>query len=1475
MIVGSATTYLTIDSRTCVRECLVDGEQLCYDIRWYDGAESISIVDNGVVIGSGTVGYLLWQPNSCGCHSLQLKALANDGLEVGAESSEFVSHVEVVTTAEKAATCTEEGRTKGSYCSRCDAILSVPETIPALGHQEAVTTAAKAATCTEGGCSKGSYCSRCDAPLSVSETFPELGHQEVVTTPARTATCAESGCTKGSYCGRCGVVLATSDTLDPLGHDWCYTVVEPTTDKIGWIEPGKCNRCGLARPFEMLPIVGRGREMLRDLGYDDLPDDKQSTLEYDSNGFMIWNEWVLLCEHTEAVGVAVPAGSVGIGRGAFADMHDLTSIEFPSSLIYIASEAFANDYCLDNVVIPDSVDFIGDGAFSNCTEIASISFGGGLKHVGDAAFYNCISLESVVFQEGVTNLGARAFYGPSRLKSVSLPVSLNYIGDDAFKGSAHITGVTVPTHLKTMKELFPDSYQQIESVVVPEGEGIIMDSMFAGCTKLKTIIIPASVTNIGASAFANCESLVEFGLPDEVTTLGTRAFYGCSELRTVSLSRKLTAIEDETFGGCPLLSSLVIPASVSRIGSKIYSGGIAYSMEQQAGWISYQYKYETRNDVYGKWYYGNLASLTGLYFLGNAPETQSDTYEGMPDALTSYVVKGSTGWYLAGAPTLPPDGWPMSGNSRSITYWTPNEFEVTFDGNGGSPETYVAKQITDTTYSLPKTNPTRSGYLFDGWWTEKSAGAQVYWNSRVTATKAQTLYAHWKALADTVTVTFNPNGGTVNPTEAAYSAGVTYGELPVPTRIGHTFLGWHTSQVGGDLVTEASEVSKEDDELYAHWTPITYTIVFKANGGLGTVDSQTHTYNVAQALTANAFYLNGFKFVGWSTTAGGAVQYADKAVVENLAEVQDQVVTLYAVWNGATYAVRFDGNGGVGIMDNQTHTVGARLALSACGFTRKGYAFLGWATTADGVVEYGEGEEVQNLTMASGAAVSLFAVWSPIQYAIAYDANGGDGSMTATTGIYDKEVSLASNQFSKTGCAFAGWAETPDGDVVYGDGENVLNLADSPGAIVRLYAVWEEALVAPPVIAPKDGTVFSDSCQVTISCATEGASIYYRVGAKPTKATSKFLYSAPFEISETSVIYAFAKSGDFQSEMVSATLTKEEVVTFLEAAGATGITWFVHGGNEEWTVEKGDVAHSGGWCVRSGGIGDSQESWFEAEVEGPGTISFYWKASCEEDELKEFDHLEFLIDGDEQTRIDGETDWLNVAIDIGSGAHTLRWAYVKDDGYSGCDDCCWIDDIVWSPNTTPTDPIPDLGENPTMEAITNVFVEAKAEDPKLAERITSKTKYRAFREWSGQVQPHGGGDAVGAAGVMAAPNAWISYALGSETLIEIAPTDADLTVETFEPKSGENGKFDFTVGVEGVDVGGAATTEAQKEALKENLKLVFGVEGSTSLDTNGFSSDNVDINFDTPENGKVKFTAGPNAKNADAKMFFMKVKVAP
>ena len=709
--------------------------------------------------------------------------------------------------------------------------------------------------------------------------------------------------------------------------------------------------------------------------------------------------------------VTIPSRVTNIGGGAFCDCSELMSVTILNGVISIGDSAFENDYFLDNVVIPDSVETVGTQAFKNCTEMISLEFGGGLKSVGDSAFENCISLESVAFEEGLESLGARSFasdIGSMRLKSVVLPASMKSIEDGAFDGCDYITGVTVPTHLKTMAELFPGSFEKIESVVIPEGVSKIVARMFKGCKALKSIAIPNTVVTIGESAFEGCEALSEIGLPDSVEELGVAAFSGCLSLQTAGLSKNLIAIRDRTFEKCPLLDSLVVPASVRVMGSKIYGG------------------------------YRNEARLTGVYFFGDAPEVQSDTYEGMPSALISYVVKGSRGWYLAGSPTLPPNGWPQSGNTRSITYWTPNRFDVLFDGNGGSPATYYAEQITDTTYSLPKTNPARSGYLFDGWWTEKTDGARITANSRVTATKEHTLYAHWKLLSDGIRVIFNPNGGTVDPAEMYYPAGVTYGALPVPTRIGHRFLGWYTSQTGGTLVTEASAVHEEDNEFYAHWTPITYTIAYNANGGSGLMGGQTHTYNVPQTLCDNQFTFAGRAFQGWAETAGGQVKYANGEMVENLAEIQDQVVTLYAVWGGASYAVRFDSNGGYGSMDNQTFLIGVSQPIAKCAFTRSGYRFAGWATTYGGSVVYSDQQSVQNLSTVSGATVVLYAVWTadgggqvdpPVPtsyYTVTFNANGGTCSTSSKQ--YASGATLGTlPTATRSGYTFDGWYTAASG----------------------------------------------------------------------------------------------------------------------------------------------------------------------------------------------------------------------------------------------------------------------------------------------------------------------------------------------------------------------------------------------------------------------------------------------------------------
>ncbi len=153
----------------------------------------------------------------------------------------------------------------------------------------------------------------------------------------------------------------------------------------------------------------------------------------------------------------------------------------------------------------------------------------------------------------------------------------------------------------------------------------------------------------------------------------------------------------------------------------------------------------------------------------------------------------------------------------------------------------------------------------------------------------------WRAYAD-ITVTFNANGGSVNPASKPYSPTKTYGSLPTPLRTGYDFNGWYTASSGGTQVTTASTVPTANTTLWAHWTAHTYTIRFNANGGSGSMGDLAMTYDVAKNLTANAFAKSGFNFQGWATSAGGSVAYTDGCSVKNLTANNGVTVTLYAVW---------------------------------------------------------------------------------------------------------------------------------------------------------------------------------------------------------------------------------------------------------------------------------------------------------------------------------------------------------------------------------------------------------------------------------------------------------------------------------------------------------------------------------------------------------------------------------------------------
>ena len=168
-------------------------------------------------------------------------------------------------------------------------------------------------------------------------------------------------------------------------------------------------------------------------------------------------------------------------------------------------------------------------------------------------------------------------------------------------------------------------------------------------------------------------------------------------------------------------------------------------------------------------------------------------------------------------------------------------------------------------------------------------------------------------------------------------------------------------------------------------------------------------------------------------------------------------VTAETVAPAFTYSVKFNANGGTGTMANEPLAYGIEKALTANAFTRTGYTFQGWATSATGAKVYSDKQSVSNLTTTAGAMVNLYAVWEANTYSVKFNANGGAGTMSNESFIYGTAKALTANAFKRTNYTFQGWATTATGAVKYTDKQSVNNLTTTAGATVNLYAVWKNS----------------------------------------------------------------------------------------------------------------------------------------------------------------------------------------------------------------------------------------------------------------------------------------------------------------------------------------------------------------------------------------------------------------------------------
>ena len=366
---------------------------------------------------------------------------------------------------------------------------------------------------------------------------------------------------------------------------------------------------------------------------------------------------------------------------------------------------------------------------------------------------------------------------------------------------------------------------------------------------------------------------------------------------------------------------------------------------------------------------------------------------------------------------------------------TANTYNVTYDLAGG-----IITEINPSKYvygdqSLELAQPTRVGYIFDGWDSDNDLVVASSSAANVSgATGDVKLTATWNAKK--YKITFDGVGVSALPQECIYDQECKIKKY-IPENGDLVFAGWENNgyiyqseevinlDVNGDITFVAKWVN--DDK---------YEITYNLNRG-HFLSEPVRMYIIGDSINLPTPYRDGYDFDGWYTDetlknkVDGSVLDTDKANIK-----------LYAGWTPITYKLVYN-----------------NIELASCTYAQdcsfetdkfivpEGHELTKIYATIDNV-KYEIGTKVKNLAI-KNSNIEVTIDTEELGFDIVYDLDGGKVSTDNPSKItYMTEKTLV--EPSKTGYLFKGW------DVVVGNAEvtnttvKLTNVED-----IKLKAIWE------------------------------------------------------------------------------------------------------------------------------------------------------------------------------------------------------------------------------------------------------------------------------------------------------------------------------------------------------------------------------------------------------------------------------------
>jgi uncharacterized repeat protein (TIGR02543 family) len=312
---------------------------------------------------------------------------------------------------------------------------------------------------------------------------------------------------------------------------------------------------------------------------------------------------------------------------------------------------------------------------------------------------------------------------------------------------------------------------------------------------ITSVVINNGVTTIGNGAFQNLSNLTSATIPNSVTRIGTHAFLVCPSLTTLpnGMGNSVQIIDYGAFDKCSALTSIDIPNSVTTI---------------------------------AQWAFAFMDALSSVTVHWTTPFSFSAGAEFSSINLSKVTLNVPSGTACAYAAA---EVW------ENFNIPAAN-FTVTFNPQGGSASpTSKSVKCGFAVGDLPVS--ARTGYIFDGWYTDTNGAGTQYTSSTVCSSNI-TLFAKWTANTYTITLDKQSGTGGTSTVYEKYNTGWSTSSsgtfnftntITLPTRTGYVFGGYYTATNGGgtQIITAAGVMSgsatafSANGTLYAKWTTVT------------------------------------------------------------------------------------------------------------------------------------------------------------------------------------------------------------------------------------------------------------------------------------------------------------------------------------------------------------------------------------------------------------------------------------------------------------------------------------------------------------------------------------------------------------------------------------------------------------------------------------------------------------------------------